>query len=53
MGSQLDRFTIPFFIMSTLMSFKDQKRFERYTNLGSPRFSGIIGEDAYEFYGFL
>lgn len=48
-GYQLAKFTMSALIASTIISFKDQKRFERFTHLGPPRFSGVIGEDAYEF----
>lgn len=49
MGSQPARFTMPPIVASAAMSFEDQKRFERFTHLGPPTFSGAVGEDAYEF----
>ncbi|PHT78051.1 hypothetical protein T459_16103 [Capsicum annuum] len=48
-GSQPARFTMPHFTESIIMSSEDQKRFERFTYLGPPRFSGVMDEDAYEF----
>lgn len=49
MGSHQTKFTIPLIILSTIMSFKDQKSFERFTHLGTPRFSAVVGEGAYKF----
>lgn len=49
MGSYPSRFTMPPFAVSIIMSFEDQKRFERFTHLGPPRFSDVVEKDAYEF----
>ncbi|KAF3629488.1 putative carboxylesterase 17-like [Capsicum annuum] len=48
-GSQPDRFTMPFITASIIISSKGQKRFGRFTRLGSLRFSSAVGEDAYDF----
>lgn len=49
MGSQLARFTMPPIIASGTMSSEDQRRFQRLTLLDPPKFSNVIGEDAYQF----
>lgn len=48
-GSQPAKFTMPPIIMNTVISFGDQKRFKRFTNLGPHRFNGVVGQDACEF----
>ena len=48
-GYQPTRFTMSPLVVSTVMSFKDQKRFERFTHLGPPRFNGTVDENSYEF----
>lgn len=35
--------------MCTVITLKNRKRFDRFTPLGFPRFSDIIGENSYEF----
>ncbi|KAF3650751.1 hypothetical protein FXO38_16992 [Capsicum annuum] len=35
--------------LGTMMSTDNQKRFEMFIHFASPKFSGPIGEDAYEF----
>lgn len=49
MGSQPDRFTMYPFVMSIVISFKVQKRFERFTHLGHSRFSSAVDKNSYEF----
>lgn len=44
------RFAMPPLSASTIMSYEDQKRFKSLTCLDPPRFSGVIGKDAYEFF---
>lgn len=46
--SHLARFTMPPIISSKVMSFEDQKMFEKFTHLGPASFSGGVGEDVYE-----
>ncbi|KAF3656903.1 hypothetical protein FXO38_13918 [Capsicum annuum] len=48
-GSQPARFIISLVVVDLIMSFKDQKRFERFTHLGLPKSSGAMCEDGYEF----
>lgn len=49
MNSLPTRLAIFFVASGTTMSSDDQKRFEKYINLGLPKFSGAIGNDDYEF----
>lgn len=49
MRSQPTRFIIPPLVMSTIMSSKDQKQFQRFTRSGPSRFSGVVHENAYKF----
>lgn len=49
MGSQPTKFTMPPLTMSKVMSSEDKSRFEIFAHLGPLRFSGAIGEDAFEF----
>lgn len=49
MESQSTKFTTSFIAMGIIMSSKAQKKFKRFTHLGIPKFSSVIGEDAYEF----
>ena len=43
------RFTISQNFLGTMMSSDDQKRFGRFIHLAPSKFSGVIGENAYEF----
>lgn len=49
LGSQPARFTMSPIIVGEAMSLEGQKTFERFTLLGPPKFSSVVGIDAYAF----
>lgn len=48
-GSQPSILAMTSIIANATMSFDDRYMFETFSDLGSPRFSSILGENAYEF----
>lgn len=40
---------MPPIVKGIVMSFRDQKCFTRVTHLGPPKFSNVMGKDAYKF----
>ncbi|KAF3615084.1 hypothetical protein FXO38_35315 [Capsicum annuum] len=47
--SHFSIFPMSLLILGTVISLEDQKRFERFTNLGPSRFSGVLVEYLYDF----
>lgn len=50
LDSHLDKLIISIVSLGSIISSDDHKRFERFIHLGLLKFSGAIGEDAYELF---